>query len=122
MHVEPLRVGAIGPRHDMRGPQQRRLGDAGERTTAAPVGHQGFAKHILADALDDQPLGFGRLRQAFDLRLKSFKRGFGQAYRKLVDAVERAVELRQNREAERRQPGPGTGEVGSAPISAMAPE
>jgi hypothetical protein len=58
----------------VRGAQQCRLGDAGERAAAAPVSHQGFAEDILSDALDDEPLGFGRLRQPFDLRVKSFER------------------------------------------------
>jgi hypothetical protein len=77
--IKALFIGALGPWHDMRGAQQRRLRNAGERATAAPVVHQGIAENVLADALDDQPLGLGRLRQGGDLGAKARKRRVRQA-------------------------------------------
>ena len=35
----------------------RRLLDAGERATGTPIVHQRVTKAVLADALDDEPLG-----------------------------------------------------------------
>ena len=48
------------------------VGDAGERTTAAPIVHEGVAKNILADALDDEPLGLGCSRQGSSLGAEAF--------------------------------------------------
>ena len=74
MHIEPLRVVAFGPRDDVGGPQQLRIGDAGDRAAAALIIHQRSAEDVLADALDDEPLGLGRLRQTGNLRAKTGER------------------------------------------------
>jgi hypothetical protein len=87
--VEPLRVVAVGPGYDVRGAEQRWLTDPGQGTAAAPIVHQGVAKHILADALDDQTLGLGGARQAGGLGMKARERRIGQADGQLVDAVKR---------------------------------
>jgi hypothetical protein len=62
MHVEALRVIALGPRNDMRGPQQSEINNAGDRAPPSPGVHQRGAKNVLANPLDDAPLGLGRLR------------------------------------------------------------
>ena len=93
MHIEALLVGAVGPGNYVRGPQERGLGDAGERTASAPIVHKGVAKQILADALDDEPLGLRRPRQLGVLRAEAQERCVGQANSELVDAVERGVKL-----------------------------
>src|SRR5437762_14249317 len=51
--VEPLRVVAFRPGHNVRSAEQPGLGDAGERAAPAPIIHQSVAKHVLADALND---------------------------------------------------------------------
>ena len=84
MDVEALLVAAVGPGHDVRGAQQRRIGDAGERAATAPVIHQGIAEDVLADALDHQPLGLGGSRKARRLGVKARERRVGQADGELV--------------------------------------
>ena len=74
MHIEPLRVVAFGPGHDMGGAQQGGILDAGDRAVGSPIIHQGSAENVLADALDDEPLDLSRLRQAAGLRAKPGER------------------------------------------------
>ena len=83
--------------------------------------HQRGAEDVLADALDDEPLGLGRLRHAADLRAKSRERGVGKADAELVDAVECGVERGQAAEFEGREAGPGKGEDGTVTSSAATP-
>src|SRR5579863_173031 len=64
VHVEALYIVAFGPRNDVGGAQQSRIADAGDRAAASPVVDQGAAEDVLTDALDDEPLGLGGLRQA----------------------------------------------------------
>src|SRR5260370_29589307 len=50
MHVHPLRVGlTTRPRDDVRCPQQRAIGDTGDRASVFPIGHERFAENTLAD-------------------------------------------------------------------------
>ena len=109
MHVEPLRVVAFGPGHDVGGPQQGGIGDAGDRAAASPIIHQGGAEDVLADALDDESLGLGRLRQAGGPRAKPGERGVGEADAELVDAVERGMQRGQSVEGEGGEAGSGQG-------------
>jgi hypothetical protein len=89
MHIEPLRVVAF------------------DRAAGSPIIHQGGAEDVLADALDDEPLDFSRLRQAGRLRAKPRERGVGEANAELVDAVERGMERGQGVEAEGGEAEPG---------------
>jgi hypothetical protein len=59
--------------------------------------HERIAEYVLADALDDQPLGFRRSRQPSGLDLEPPEGRVGQADGKLVDAIKRGMELRQRR-------------------------
>jgi hypothetical protein len=60
MDVEPFGIAlTIGPGNDVRGAQQGRVGDAGQRAAALPVIHQARAKNTLADPLHHQPFSFG---------------------------------------------------------------
>jgi hypothetical protein len=107
VHVEPLRVDAFGPGHDVGGPQQSGVGNAGDRAAGSPIIHQGGAEDVLADALDDELLDLGRLRQAGGLRAKPAERGVGEADAELVDAVERGMERGQGVQAKGGDAGPG---------------
>ncbi len=109
VHVEALRVVAVGPGHDVRGAQERWLGYAGERTAAAPIIHEGVAKQILSDALDDEAFGLGRSRQLGGLGAEAQERRVGQADGKLVDAVERGMKLGHCLEDEGRGAGTRNG-------------
>ena len=109
MHIEALRIVAFDSRHDVGGAQQGEVGDAGNRAATAPIIHQRSAEDVLADALDDEPLGLGRLRQTGGLRAKSRERGVGKADAELVDAVERGVARGQTSEFEGHEAGPGQG-------------
>ena len=109
VHIETLRVVAIGPRHDVGGTQQGGIGDAGDRAAAAPVIDQRGAENVLADALNDEPLGLGRLRQACGLRAKPGERGVGKADAELIHAVERGMEYGQAAEFEGRLAGSDQG-------------
>ena len=94
VHIEPLRVVALGPRQDVGGAQQGGVGNADDRAAAAPVIHQRSAEDVLADALDDEALDLGDLRQAGDASAKSAERCLGQADAQPVNPVERGVERR----------------------------
>src|SRR4051794_37427366 len=72
--VEALHVVAFRPGHNVRSAEQPGLGDAGERAAPAPVVHQRVAKHILADALDDETLCLGGSRQHGGLGMKARER------------------------------------------------
>ena len=78
MHIEALRVLAFGPAHNVGSSKQGRIGDAGDRAAGSPIIHQGGAENVLADALDDEPLDLGRLRQAGGLRAKPSGRASGR--------------------------------------------
>jgi hypothetical protein len=107
VHIEPLRVIAFGPGHDVGGTQQGGIGDAGDRAAGAPIIHQGRAEDVLADALDDEPLGLGRLRQVGGLCAKPGEQRIGKADAELVDAVERGMERGEGVEVEGGEAGPG---------------
>jgi hypothetical protein len=62
----------------VRGAQQGGIGDAGDRAAASPIIDQGDAEDVLADALDDEPLDLGCLRQAGGLRTKLGERASGR--------------------------------------------
>ena len=102
MHIETLLVIAIGPGHDVGSAQQGGVGNTGNRATTAPIIHQCRAEDVLTDALDGEPLDFGRLRQAGSLRAKSRKWSVGKANAELVHAVERGMERGQAPEFEGR--------------------
>jgi hypothetical protein len=112
VHVEALHVRAIGPWHNVGGSEQRWLGDAGDWAAAAPVIHQGVSKNVLADALDHQPLGFGRSGKIGCLGLEAIKWRFRQAHRELVDTIERGVQLTEVREHKGRKSRTGLGRGG----------
>lgn len=87
MNVEALGVGfASLPGDDMRGPQESRVGNAGQGAAGLPVLQEASAEDVLADALDLQAFGFGFLRQLLGLRLKFHQRRVGQAGGQAVDA------------------------------------
>lgn len=72
MEVEALAVAiAGGPRLDVAGAQEFRL--AGAEAAAVPTFHQALAKDLLADALNDEALSFGRVRQVARFRLKCLR-------------------------------------------------
>lgn len=104
--IQTLLVFAIGPRHDVRGAEQRRLGDACQRAAAAPIIHQRFAEDVLANALNHQPLGLCTLRQVFRLDAKARKRSVGQADGKLINAIKRRMQLAQSGKEEGDETGP----------------
>ena len=79
MDIEALRVTAFGPGHDVGGAQQGGVGDAGDRAAGSPIIHQGGAEDVLADALDNEPLDLGRLRQAGGLCAKPDERRIREA-------------------------------------------
>jgi hypothetical protein len=75
VHVEPLFVAAVRPRHDVGGTRQSGLGDAGQRTAASPVIHQRVTEHVLADALDNQPLSASVVRGRPAVAARKRRRG-----------------------------------------------
>jgi hypothetical protein len=95
VHIEALLVVALGPWHDVRGPQKRGLRDAGERTAPTPIIHEGAAKQILTDALYDEAFGLGCSRQLGGLSAKAQERRVRQTHSEFVNAVERGMELGQ---------------------------
>ena len=107
VHVKALRVVAHGSGHDVGGPQQGGIGDAGDGAAASPIIHQRCAEDVLADALDDEPLGLGRLREACGPRAKSGERGVGEADAELVDAVERSMKRGQGLKVKGGETRPG---------------
>jgi len=122
VHIEPLRVVAFGPRDDVGGPQQLRIGDAGDRAAGSPTVHQRGAEDLLADVLDDEPLGLGRLRQTGGLRTKPGERGVGKADGELVDSVEGRMERGHNElNLKVARPGPDSAEDGRTASSAATP-
>jgi hypothetical protein len=84
----------------VRGAQQGGIGDAGNRAAASPIINQRGAKDVLADALEDEPFGFGSLRQVGGLCAKPGERGVWEADAELVGAVERGMERGQGVEFE----------------------
>jgi hypothetical protein len=72
----------------------------GPWAAATPIGKQGFAKHILADALDQKPLGFRGTGEAGDCFAKAAEWRIGQADAQPVNTVEGAVEVTEGREDE----------------------
>ena len=122
VHIEPLRVVAFGPRDDVGGPQQLRIGDAGDRAAGSPIVHQRGADDLLAHVLDDEPLGLGRLRQTGGLRTKPGERGVGKADGELVDSVEGRMERGHNElNLKVARPGPDSAEDGRTASSAATP-
>jgi len=77
VNVEALLAVAFRPWHDVGGAQECRVSDTGDWAPAAPVIHQGVAKYILADALDDQTLGLGRSGQVGRLGPEARERHVG---------------------------------------------
>jgi|APFEC2959095136_1045048.scaffolds.fasta_scaffold02680_3 hypothetical protein len=70
VNIEPLGVaGAILPRYDLGGAQQRGVQDAGQGVASLPVLNQPRPEYVLANALYDKPLGLGGPRKLFDLGL-----------------------------------------------------
>ena len=78
MHIEALCIVTFGPRHDVGSSKQRGIGDPGNWAEASPIIHQRAAEDVLADALDDEALGLGRLRQVGGLRAKAGERASGR--------------------------------------------
>ena len=58
---------------------------SGQGAAALPVGQQTVAKDVLANALNDEALGLGGLRQVAGCGAEVFERGFGQRYAKGID-------------------------------------
>lgn len=99
MNVEALGVGfASFPGDDVRGPQESRVGNAGQGAAGLPVFHEARAEDVLADALDMEAFGFGGLGQRLGLRLKFHQRRVGQTGGEAVDARERGIERPQRGE------------------------
>jgi hypothetical protein len=94
VHIEALCIVTFGPRHDVGSSKQRGIGDPGNWAEASPIIHQRAAEDVLADALDDEALDLGDLRQAGDASAKSAERCLGQADAQPVNPVERGVERR----------------------------
>jgi hypothetical protein len=76
------------------GAQEGGLRDARQGAAAVPIIHQSGTEHVLADALDDQALGLGRLRQIFGLGAEAQQRHVRQTDRKPVDPIEPDMKLR----------------------------
>ena len=64
-----------------------------KRAAALPIVHQAIPKDVLADPLDDQAFGLGRLGQVRGLRFEFLQRRVGQADAQRIDAAERRVEI-----------------------------
>ena len=63
--VEPLGVRlAVGPGLDVARAQERRHSEPGDGAAPLPEVEEPVAKQVLSDALDDEPLGLRRLREA----------------------------------------------------------
>jgi len=95
----------------VRGPEQGRVADPGDRTTAVPVLDQRTAKYVLADPLHDQPFGFGRARQARGLARELGERRVWQTGTKPVRAIKGVVEAAFVGEAVDRETGGGRTEA-----------
>src|SRR3954471_19277126 len=87
------------PRHDVRGPEQGRVADPGDRTTAVPVLDQRTAEYVLANPLHYQPFGFSRTRQASGLARELGERRVWQTGTKSVGTIEGIVKAPLIREA-----------------------
>src|SRR5579883_380289 len=106
MDVEALRIArAVRPADDVRGAQQRPLGDAGERAAALPIVEQRVAEDVLPDTLHDEPLRLGRARQPCGFRFEPGERRRRQADAEPVNAIERGIERRQRRKSPRPDAG-----------------
>ena len=90
----------------MRGPEQGRVADPGDRTTAVPVLQQRAAEHVLADPLHDQPFGFGRAWQARGLALELGQGRVRQTDPEPVGAIKGVVEAALVGEAVDGETGP----------------
>ena len=62
---------AFGPRHDVRGAEKGWIGDSGHRAAVPPIFDQRLAENVLADALDDEPLGLRGARHPADFLRKA---------------------------------------------------
>ena len=108
MNVEPLGVvGAVLPRDDVRGAQQVWVRDSGQRATALPVGQQPISKDVLADALDDETLGFGGVRQVAGLVAEILERGFRKRACEGIDSWKYGVEFGERGETIAAKTGAG---------------
>src|SRR3954471_11010719 len=94
------------PRHDVRGPEQGRVADPGDRTTAVPVLDQRTAEYVLTNPLHDQPFGFSRTRQASGFARELGERRVWQTGTKPVGAVKSVVEAALVGEAVDRETWP----------------
>ena len=75
VYVQAFGVGlAFCPWLDVASTQKARLGNAGNRTACTPIRHQSLTKNVLSDALNNQPLSFGRTRQIACLSFKGAQR------------------------------------------------
>src|SRR5690606_19462249 len=93
VNVEPLGVGfAVGPGFDMARAQQRRDGETGDGAPPLPEVEKPVAEQVLPDALDDEALGLGRLRQPSDLLLERVKQLVRQRFRELERTPEKTVQ------------------------------
>jgi hypothetical protein len=93
--VEALGVaGAVGPGLDVARAEQLWDGEAGDGAAALPVLEQAVAEEVLADALDDEALGLGGLRQRCGLLLEAVEQLVGQRLAELEGAAQQPVERR----------------------------
>jgi hypothetical protein len=89
------------------GTQERRVGDAGQRTAAIPVFEQSLPEDRLAETFNCQPLSFGGARQVGCGFLEGLQRHIGQVYAQFVDSFERLVQLAQRCECVGDETGAG---------------
>jgi len=78
---------AFGPGDDVRGAQERRIRDAGQRTATVPVFQQSLAEQSLSDTLDGESLNFGCLRQMCGGLLERVQGRIRKAHAQFVDAL-----------------------------------
>ena len=107
MDVESVSVVvAFGPGHDMRGPEQAWLGDAGHRPAIVPVGEQRLAENVPANTLKREALGLRRSRQPHRHFAEGLQRRVRQADAELIDPRDRRIQLGEFENSRVLTPGP----------------
>ena len=90
--VEALGVAGQAPGLDVAGAEELPDCNLGDGAAVSPVEVEGFAKDVLADALDDEVFGFGGAGQAAG-GLLELAQGFGgQGADEVVDFADEALE------------------------------